>query len=169
MKLTRQRLLVALLLGSVAAWLVLLGAHWWYREKPNYSLIEDDLYMGGAVTEPPPGTRAVLNLCERQDPYRCDIHLWKQIRDAPPAPDLDWLREAVEWVDTQRRAGLTTYVHCHAGVSRSGMVVTAYLMSRNHWTRDEALTFVRTRRPQVQPNPAFMERLGDWERACRNK
>jgi protein-tyrosine phosphatase len=34
-------------------------------------------------------------------------------------------------VDANRRAGRTTFVHCRNGVSRSGMVVTAYLMWKN--------------------------------------
>src|SRR5437868_3558485 len=85
------------------------------REEP-YSLIEENLYVGAWVPEPPPGTRAVLNLCDRKDRYKVDIHLWKPIRDGGPAPSLDWLRRMVEFVDTQRRAGATTYVHCHAGV-----------------------------------------------------
>ena len=70
----------------------------------------------------------------------------------------------VEFVDAQRRAGATVYVHCFAGVSRSGMVVVAYLMFKNKWTRDEALAFVRTKRDIVRPNPAFMEQLSAWER-----
>ncbi len=43
------------------------------------------------------------------------------------------------------------------------MVVTAYEMYKNHWTRDEALAFVRSKRPEVRPNPAFMRRLHEWE------
>ena len=45
--------------------------------------------------------------------------VWESIRDAAPAPDLDWLRKQVKFVDTQRRAGLTVYVHCRAGISRN--------------------------------------------------
>src|SRR6266511_1064271 len=93
----------------------------------NYSLIEDGLYMGGSVNRPPPRTTAVLNLCHSRDPYRCQVHVWDSIPDAAPAPSLDWLRDQVEFVHAQRRAGRTTYVHCSAGRSRSGMVVTAYL------------------------------------------
>ena len=43
-------------------------------------------------------------------------------------------------------------------------MTVAYLMAKNHWTRDEALEFVRSRRPVVCPNPAFMELLLEWER-----
>jgi hypothetical protein len=131
--------------------------------EPNYSKVEDGLFIGGSVQEPPPGTRAVLNLCEQEDPYRCEIHQWNKIPDAAPAPSIDWLRQQVEFVDAQRRAGVPTYVHCAAGISRAGMVTTAYLMFKNNWGRDEALAFLRSKRPQVNPNSAFMELLQQWE------
>jgi len=125
--------------------------------------------MGGHVASPPPGTNAVLNLCEIQDPYEAEHHSWAQIEDGPPAPDLRWLRRQVEFVDARRKAGDIVYVHCAAGASRSGMVVVAYLMHKNGWTRDEALQFVRSKRPVTRPNPAFMERLLDWEDELRQE
>src|SRR5207244_3704504 len=81
------------------------------------------------------------------DDYRCEVHRWEPIPDAEPAPSLDWLRRMVEFVDEQQKAGRPTYVHCFAGVSRSGMVVTAYLMFKYHWTRDQALEYVRASWP----------------------
>jgi hypothetical protein len=138
------------------------------QPEENYSLIEDGLYMGGDVGAPPPGVRAVLTLCEKEDPYRCETHVWEPIPDADPAPDLDWLRRRVEFIDAQRRAGASLFVHCRNGVSRSGMVVVAYEMYKNRWTRDEALAFVRSRRPAVRPNPAFMRLLAEWEEALKS-
>ncbi len=132
-------------------------------EVPNYSQVEDGLYMGGSVKEPPPGTRAVLNLCEIEDPYHFEGDPWPKIPDAAPAPSIDWLRTQVAFVDSKRRAGVPTYVHCAGGVSRAGMVTTAYLMFKNHWTRDDALAYLRTKRPIVNPNPAFMELLKQYE------
>jgi len=69
MKISGPRLLDLLLVGLVLAGLAL--AIWlglWNRGAENqrdYALIEDGLYMGGYVDEPPPGTNAVLNLCPR--------------------------------------------------------------------------------------------------------
>jgi len=160
-----RRLLGILVIGCVGVWLFLTSLERSYRAKgENYSLIEDGLYMGGDVAEPPRGTRAVLNLCEREDRYHSEIHLWEPIPDRDPGPSLEWLRRMVKFVKANREAGLTTYVHCRNGVSRSGMVVTAYVMSKNHWTRDRALEFVRSKRPETRPNPAFMQRLLEWER-----
>jgi protein-tyrosine phosphatase len=139
------------------------------REEPNYSQIEDGLYLGGYVAEPPPGTQAVLNLCETEDKYRVEVHNWVPIADAEPVPSIEWLREQVAWVDAQRRDGRTVYVHCRNGVSRSGMVVVAYQMTKNGWTRDEAMAFVRTNRPGLRPNPAFMKLLAEWERVVKGQ
>ena len=36
-------------------------------------------------------------------------------RDAEPAPTLDWLRVQVEFIDAERAAGRTVYVHCRNG------------------------------------------------------
>ncbi len=169
MTMVRSRLLTALLIGCLTAWLVARGVLWSYRDKPNYSIILDNLSMGGSGAEPPPGTQAVLNLCEAQDPYTCEVHVWHAIPDAEPAPSLDWLRHQVEWIDAQLGAGRKTYVHCSHGVSRSGLVVTAYLMFKNNWTRDRALDFIRSRRESVRPNPAFMKRLLEWEFATNRR
>jgi protein-tyrosine phosphatase len=73
----------------------------------------------------------------------------------------------VKFIDSQQRAGNVTFVHCLAGMNRSGMVVTAYLMFKHHWNREQALKFVQSKRPQVQPNPQLMRLLADWEKTLR--
>jgi hypothetical protein len=60
--------------ATVAVVAFLVGIHLSTREPPNYSRIEDGLYLGGRVPEPPRGTRAVLNLCENEDVYRAEVH-----------------------------------------------------------------------------------------------
>jgi hypothetical protein len=167
MKTLRRNLLVIALLGcgGVCLWLLWLALS--YRDEP-YSLIEDGLYVGASVPEPPAGTGAVVNLCDRKDPYEVDTCLWEPILDAGKAPSIDWLRRIVEFIDGQRREGVTTYVHCAAGVSRSGMVVVAYLMYEHDWTRDRALAFIRSRRFQINPNPAFMQLLAEWEQVLKD-
>jgi len=173
MKTTRRRFVKSILVGLflsglvLAIWLGLRNRARAHRSERNYSLIEPRLYMGGSVRHPPPESSAVLNLCEVQDPYECEVHVWDRIPDSAPAPSLDWLRKQVDFVDAQYSAGRTVYVHCYGGVSRAGMVVAAYLMSKHGWTRDQALDFARSKRPIVKPNPAFMELLLEWERTLK--
>lgn len=161
---SRRRFFLGLLVGCVVVLAFRFATERLDREPDNYSLIEDGLYMGGRVQKPPPGTKVVLNLDETADMYQCDVHVWEPIRDNAPAPTIDWLRRQVEFVDRQRQAGNTTFVHCFNGASRSGLVVIAYIMFKNHWPRDRALEFVRSKRPATRPNPAFMELLVEWER-----
>jgi protein-tyrosine phosphatase len=139
---------------------------WLVEAVQNYSRIEPGLYMGGSVSRPPLGTTAVINLCEKPDRYEAPVHIWEPIPDGPPAPSLDWLRKMVRHVEDNRREGRTVYVHCLAGVSRAALVVIAYLMHRDRCTLDEALARVRQGRRRAQPNPAFMERLREWEKVC---
>ncbi|EPY28410.1 dual-specificity protein phosphatase [Strigomonas culicis] len=54
-------------------------------------------------------------------------------------------------------------VHCMVGVSRSASAVIAYLMKKTGLPRDDILSFVRTSRPVVGPNPGFMAQLALWE------
>jgi protein-tyrosine phosphatase len=157
----------------LGAALAVLGVHgavvWLTREPSNYSQIEDGLYLGGRVPEPPPDATAVLNLCEIEDPYRAEVHRWEPIPDAEPAPTLDWLRGQVAFVEAQRRAGRTVFIHCRAGVSRCGLVGVAYLMARHGWSCDEALAFTRSSRPVIRPHPAFLRLLQEWEQALQGE
>jgi hypothetical protein len=159
-------LLLALLFAVATAFLLYFNRRLDDQEVQyalNYTLIEPGLYVGGRVDTPPPGVRAILSLSETQDDYPAPIRQWSPIPDAAPAPSLDWLRQQVAFIDAQRRAGNSVFVHCDAGVSRGPMVAAAYLMWRNRWPRDQALAFLRTTRPRASPNPAFMDLLHDWE------
>lgn len=89
------------------------------------------------------------------------MHVWEPIPDRAPAPSIDWLRGMVDLIDRQRKAGMTTFIHCSSGKSRSAMLVAAYLMQKNHWSRSQALAHLRSQRPLTNPNPAFMKLLLD--------
>lgn len=134
------------------------------REPPNYAEVEPGLFVGGFVPEPPPRTAAVLNLCETEDAYAAEFHEWHPIRDAAPAPSLDWLRDRVAFIEAHRAAGRVVYVHCRNGVSRSVMVVAAHLMKAHGLTAAHALAAVKAKRDLGRPNPAFRELLAEWER-----
>jgi dual specificity phosphatase 12 len=57
----------------------------------------------------------------------------------------------------------TILVHCVSGISRSPTVVAAYLITKRAWGVEEALTFLRARKPDVSPNPGFQEQLRVWQ------
>jgi hypothetical protein len=164
----RHGLPAVLLLGGAGAWLVLRWLEGAYTTAP-YSLVDEGLYVGTAVPEPPPGARAVVNLCGREDRYPVEARLWEPISEGGPDPDVAWVRRVTDFIAAQRATGRTTYVHCLAGMNRSGMVVTAYLMRAHGWGRDEALTFLRSKRPEIQPNPELMRLLAEWENALKEE
>ena len=47
-------------------------------------------------------------------------------------------------------------VHCHAGLSRSATVVTAFIMKTKGWALEQALDFVREKRQSIRPNEALL-------------
>jgi protein-tyrosine phosphatase len=54
-------------------------------------------------------------------------------------------------------------VHCAAGMSRSPTLVIAYLMIENRWSYEEAISYVKRRRPIVEPNIGFVKQLKGLE------
>ena len=146
---------------GIAVWLGLSLLEDSYRERP-FDLIEEKLYLGQALREPPPGTTAVVNLCGLPDPYQLEANLWEPVLEKGIEPTLEWLWKVTDFIDEQRRGGRTVYVHCFAGVNRSGAAMMAYLMREHGWSRDRALTFVQSKRPQVHPNPDLMRLLDQW-------
>ena len=169
MKTTRRRIWVIYFVFCFAILLTLLWLRWHFRELPNFTLIDDGICIGGYVDEPPSNATAVLNLSLRRDRYQAAFHRWEPIRDAAPAPNLHWIQQMVDWIDGHRRAGRSVYVHCQNGVSRSAMVVVAFVMYKKEFSRDQALVFVRAVRPIVRPNPAFMELLLQWQECLKSQ
>lgn len=47
----------------------------------------------------------------------------------------------------------TTYVHCKAGRGRSTVIVVAFCMQHRGMSLDEAIAFVRSKRPHVSLHP----------------
>lgn len=54
-------------------------------------------------------------------------------------------------------------VFCKAGISRSATVVISYLMKTFSMTVDEAISFLKKRRPLIQPNNGFLKQLKEYE------
>lgn len=65
----------------------------------------------------------------------------------------------VKMIDGYLSCGKQVLVNCFAGVSRSTTIVLAYLMYKNKWSVQEALAFVRSKRPIINPNYGFISQL----------
>jgi protein-tyrosine phosphatase len=85
-------------------------------------------------------------------------------------PTVAQMRDILSLLDAALAAGHTVYLHCYAGIGRTGTVVGCFLV-RNGWTGEEALDeIVQLRRwldPDGYPSPITPEQrqmVRDWAR-----
>uniref|UniRef100_A0A8D0GN42 Dual specificity protein phosphatase 12 n=1 Tax=Sphenodon punctatus TaxID=8508 RepID=A0A8D0GN42_SPHPU len=85
--------------------------------------------------------------------------------DQPDTDLLSRLDECAAFLSAARRdgGGLAALVRCHAGVSRSVAVVTAYLMKTNNLTFEEAYAAVKAAKPDAKMNEGFEWQLKLYE------
>jgi protein-tyrosine phosphatase len=79
--------------------------------------------------------------------------------DIDPLVNFELIREVLDTNLPHR----CVYVHCEQGISRAPTIVAAYLMQKHKWTVKQALEFIRSKRPQINPNPGFRKYLAAHE------
>ncbi|XP_051867567.1 dual specificity protein phosphatase 12 isoform X2 [Pristis pectinata] len=100
--------------------------------------------------EPPP----LGNVCAK----------FVQALDEPCTDLLSFLDECVGFVQqAQGAAGAAVLVHCHAGVSRSAAVVTAFIMKTDNLSFEEAYSKLKAIKPDVRINDEFVKQLKLYE------
>jgi protein-tyrosine phosphatase len=62
----------------------------------------------------------------------------------------------------QQNPRASILIHCFAGVSRSPTILASFLMRRNKWTIEKALSTIRDRRPVIRINPGFYKQLSEF-------
>jgi protein-tyrosine phosphatase len=84
-------------------------------------------------------------------------------------PD-NFLPEVVNAMRKEIEAGNRLFVHCAAGVSRTAMVISAYLIAYHGMNPDEAITFACSKRKCFFPHPnlwkslkSFAENYGHYQ------
>lgn len=154
--------------------------------RPSPSKIIDFLYLGSvedavdAAFLAQENITTILNISEEQ--YWCPvrhvaIHQFP-IEDAGMADITSLFAPTRALIDDARRRYFKVkekeesdsssmpprlLVHCTKGRSRSVTIVVAYLMYRNGWSVTQALSFVRQRRPEVDPNIGFLDALRTFQ------
>uniref|UniRef100_A0A0D9V1A3 Uncharacterized protein n=1 Tax=Leersia perrieri TaxID=77586 RepID=A0A0D9V1A3_9ORYZ len=86
------------------------------------------------------------------------------------SPDIDLAKhfdECFSFIDESISTGGNVLVHCFAGRSRSVTIVVAYLMKKHQMSLENALSLVRSKRPQVAPNEGFMSQLENFEKSLQ--
>lgn len=65
--------------------------------------------------------------------------------------------------------GKAVLVHCIHGKSRSASIVAAYLIYYKKMSTDDALSFIKSKRTQIDPNPGYVVQLRKFEDEVRRK
>jgi atypical dual specificity phosphatase len=71
------------------------------------------------------------------------------INDFVGLPDLEQIKEGVEFINKHRDMNQTVYVHCKAGRYRSALFVACYLIRSKNMHPREAVQYIRSLRPHV--------------------
>ena len=86
-----------------------------------------------------------------------------------------WFDTAIQFIEECINRDGKILIHCYHGVSRSAAILAAYLLKLcldnkhaepydmvDFGTVEDAITFIRSRRPIVCPNEGFMAQLKLW-------
>ncbi len=143
----------------------------------NASIIEPDLLVGGQFRPDQwpalraLGVRAVLSMqAEREDRFAGgapDRLLRLAVQDFTP-PTIEQLADGIAFISAAHQAGLTVFVHCHAGVGRAPLMAAAYLMYRRDLDHRTALARIRAARPIIGLNSSQIKRLRELEAILRH-
>ena len=93
-------------------------------------------------------------------PKSIDAYLWLPVVDKQ-APTQDQLRLGTVMMKQMIDLGNTIYVHCKNGHGRSPTLVAAYLIRFEGKTVDEAIRFIKEKRPEVHLEEVQIEALND--------
>jgi hypothetical protein len=113
--------------------------------------------IGAIVTVMP---EALQLIPENQDMRRHHI----SIPDAINVNIRDYKDDFFRFITACFEDGLNVYIHCKMGISRSTSFVIALLMKHRAMRFEDALTYVKARRPQVEPNFGFHCQLLAYEK-----
>uniref|UniRef100_A0A4X2JZY1 Dual specificity protein phosphatase 12 n=2 Tax=Vombatus ursinus TaxID=29139 RepID=A0A4X2JZY1_VOMUR len=129
---------------------------------PELLEVRPGLYLGGAAARErsqlrEAGVTAVLTV-DTEDPSGDDEGLQTLFISARDEPDTDLLSQldrCVAFIGRARAEGAAVLVHCHAGISRSVAVVTAYLMKTEQLPFEDAYGNLQTVKPEAKMNEGF--------------
>ena len=77
-----------------------------------------------------------------------------------------WSYEIVYKIKKEHNKGRKILVHCYAGMQRSAASVAMYLIATNNMNSDEAITFLKDKRPIVFfPAPNFYDAILGFQKS----
>jgi len=105
---------------------------------------------------------AVLNLAKELPIITWETEIYKKVDivDGTPIPK-EILKECLDFIHEHVRKKERILIHCAAGVSRSVAILMAYMYECG-WNLDEALLYIRSKRPVANPNPILLESIMEY-------
>ena len=85
---------------------------------------------------------------------------FNKVCDIPSEDLLSHFPSVISFMTRGMEAG-SVLVHCYHGKSRSATLVTAFLMAKYKMSVEKALSLLKSKRKNVNPNPGFMAQLRD--------
>lgn len=96
--------------------------------------------------------------------YAKEVRIFQiNIRDTPADNIGKYFDDAFSFIQRGRKEG-AVLVQCMAGISRSSAIILAYMMRRLGVSLDNALTYLKQKRPKINPNEGFMNQLRLYEK-----
>ncbi|KAJ2340903.1 tyrosine protein phosphatase yvh1 [Coemansia sp. RSA 2618] len=129
--------------------------------------IIDGLYVGSSMAEADKpkldacGITHILSIASHYVPSHPTEFTYKliSIDDLPEENIIQYFPQTNRFIGHALKEGGRVLVHCMAGQSRSVAAAAAYLMQARRLTSEQALAFIKERRPQIHPNEGFLEQL----------
>jgi len=134
-------------------------------------MISGRLYIGGRIRKFDwnfiySHISAIINLQLKQDQPPFDfshrIMIWAPLTLSSP-PSLQWIMDMTNLISNLIDSGYSVLLHDTAGIQRLGFVITAFYMQRFSLGRDQALSVIRQRKPDINPPENYMNLLAQFE------
>jgi len=97
------------------------------------------------------------------------LHL--KLEDDSFFPIEDYFLSSADYIHSflSKNEAENVLVHCKLGRSRSCCIILSYLISKKHYSLNQALKLIEEKKPIAFPNPGFIVKLKELEKKVNEK